>query len=105
MKISKTKTIGLSNDWKAKKYNITSVVNGYYPLLGRYLLNKPGLSLNQANLVTKIDQYQNPMEQISLVFTVPTACFSKSKTHINKNPLHQTITPTHQKDAPKIYIW
>ena len=104
MKITKIKIIGLCKDWMAKKLNVRSVLNDDKKLLGRYLFFKPGLSLNQANLVTKFDQLQSPKEHILLEFPATTACVQKSKTHIVKNPLQRKITPP-KRLCPKVYIW
>ena len=90
-----------SNNWYANPIEIQVVTDGHRPLLGRDLFSAPGLSIQQSNNQTTINQVEKEYcpikKQIVTDFPDLISRIGKSKVHIVRSKIHKNYTPLHQK--------
>ena len=90
-----------SNKWYANPIEIQVVTDGHRPLLGRDLFPALGLSIQQANNQTTINQVEQeycPIKnQFATDFPDLISRIGESKVHIVRSKFHKKYTPLHQK--------
>ena len=90
-----------SNNWYANPIKIQVVTDGHRPLLGRNLFPALGLSIQQSNNQTTINQVEQEYcpikKQIAIDFPDLISRIGKSKVHIVCSNFHRNYTPSHQK--------
>ena len=95
------KTSIQSNNWYANPIEIQVVTDGHRPLLGRNLFSVLGLSIQQSDNQTTINQVEQeycPIKtQIATDFPDLISRIAKSKIHIVRSKFLKNYTPLHQK--------
>ena len=90
-----------SNNWYANPIEIQVVTDGHRPLLGRDLFPALGLSIQQSNTQTTINQVEQEYcpikKQIAIDFPDLISRTGKSKVHMVRSKFHRNYTPSHQK--------
>ena len=90
-----------SNNWYSNPIEIQVVTDGHRPLLGRDLFSALGLSIQQSDNQTTINQVEQeycPIKtQIATDFPDLISRIGKSKIHIVRSKFHKNYTPLHQK--------
>ena len=90
-----------SNNWHANPTEIQVVTDGRRPLLGRDLFPALGLSIQQSNNQTTINQVEQEYcpikKQIAIDFPYLISRIGKSKVHMVRSKFHRNYTPSHQK--------
>ena len=90
-----------SNNWYANPIEIQVVTDGHRPLLGRDLFPVLGLSIQQSDNQTTINQVEQEYcpikKQIATDFPDLISRIGKSKVHIVRSKFHKNNTPLHQK--------
>ena len=90
-----------SNNWYANPIEIQVVTDSHRPLLGRDLFPALGLSIQQSNNQTTINQVEQEYcpikKQIAIDFPDLISRISMSKVHIVCSKFHKIYTPLHQK--------
>ena len=90
-----------SNNWYANPIEIQIVTDGHRPLLGRDLFPALGLSNQQTNNQTTINQVEQEYcpikKQIATDFPDLISRIGKSKVHVVRSKFHKNYTPLHQK--------
>ena len=98
-------TLGIlqSNNWYANPIEIQVVTDGHRPLLGRDLFPALGLSIQQSNNQTTINQVEQEYcpikKQIAIDFPDLISRIGRSKVHIARSKFHRNYTPSHQKGS------
>ena len=89
------------NNWYANPIEIQVVTDGHCPLLGRDLFLVLGLSIQQSDNQTTINQVEQEYcpikKQIATDFPDLISRIGKSKVHIVRSTIHKNYTPLHQK--------
>ena len=90
-----------SNNWYANPIEIHVVTDGHRPLLGRDLFSALGLSIQQSNNQTTINQLEQEYcpikKQIAIYFPDLISRIGKSKMHMVCSKFHRNYTPSQQK--------
>ena len=87
-----------SNNWYANPIEIQVVTDGHRPLLGRDLFSVLGLSIQQSDNQTAINQVEQEYCPIKTqIATDIISRIGKSKIHLVRSKFHKNYTPLHQK--------
>ena len=89
------------NNWYANPIEIQVVTDGHRPLLCRDLFPALGLSIQQSNNQTTVNQVDHEYcpikKQIATDFPDLISRIGKSKVHTIRSKFHRNYTPSHQK--------